>query len=355
MSAAEAGAATVQSVLGPISSAELGTTICHEHLYLDNALSWRGLEHPEARRFAEKTLAIEDLGTLGDDPYLSRDNQRLDDVELTIAEVAPFAGAGGRTILDPTCRGMGHDPLAVRRISEASGVTVVLGCGYYLERTHPPEVASSSVEALTEAIEADVRDGIDGSGVRPGFVGEIGVSPLFTPNEEKCLRAAARAQRSTRLPLSVHLPGWLRHGDRVLDVIEEEGADPRATILCHMNPSHDDPIYQARLANRGAFLEYDMLGMTYYYPGEGQSPSDDQAAVAIRDLVASGFGDRILLSSDVFLKMMLGAFGGHGYGHTLQRFVPRLRRYGVADEAIDRMLVANPRALFDNASTGGTA
>lgn len=347
--------ATVQTVLGPIGSDELGVTICHEHLFLDNERSWRGPDHPVARSFATKPVAIEDLGTLHDDPYLSRDNQRLTDVDLTIREVGLFAEQGGRTILDPTCRGMGHDPHAVRRIAEESGLNVVLGCGYYLERTHPPEVAASSREELTEAIERDVRDGIDGSGVRPGFIGEIGVSPDFTANEEKCLRAAARAQASTRLPLSVHLPGWLRYGDRVLDVIEDEGGDVGATILCHMNPSHDDLVYQARLANRGVFLEYDMLGMPYHYPGEGQSPSDDDAARAIRTLVESGFGDRILLSGDVFLKMMLRAFGGMGYAHVLERFVPRLRRHGVQDAAIDRMLVHNPRSLFEIAANGGMA
>ncbi len=348
-------ATSVMTVLGPISSEELGTTLCHEHLYLDNQRSWRGVEHPVARRFAEKPVSIEDLGTLHDDPYLSLDNQRLTDVDLTIAEVARYAEAGGRTILDPTCRGMGHDPLAVRRISEESGLQVVLGCGYYLQRTHPPEVATSSVEELTARIEADVREGIDGSGVRPGFIGEIGVSPDFTHDEEKCLRAAARAQARTGIPLSVHLPGWLRYGEWVLDVIEQEGGDVRSTILCHQNPSHDDPEYQVRLARRGSYLEYDMLGMPYYYPGEGQSPSDDQAAVAIRNLIGLGFGGQILLSGDVFLKMMLTAFGGMGYAHVLERFVPRLRRHQVPERAITRMLVDNPRALFEAASNGGSA
>jgi phosphotriesterase-related protein len=121
-----------------------------------------------------------------------------------------------------------------------------------------------------------------------------------------------------------------------------------------MNPSHDDSTYQARLGDRGAYLEYDMIGMPYLYPGEGQSPSDDEAARAIARLVDAGFGDRIVLSSDVFLKMMLSAFGGMGYAHVLERFVPRLRRHGVGEDDIERMLADNPRALFETASNGGT-
>ncbi|TIP61800.1 MAG: phosphotriesterase-related protein, partial [Mesorhizobium sp.] len=68
----------------------------------------------------------------------------------------------------------------------------------------------------------------------------------------------------TRVPLSIHLPGWERLAHEVLDVVEAEGADLHHTVLCHMNPSHNDLDYQTSLARRGAFLEYDMIGMDYY-------------------------------------------------------------------------------------------
>ena len=112
----------------------------------------------------------------------------------------------------------------------------------------------------------------------------------------------------------VHLPGWFRHGHRVLDLVEAEGADLRHTVLCHMNPSHDDVAYQTSLAERGAFIEYDMIGMDYWYADQAvQCPSDEENARAIRRLVDLGHGDRVLLSQDVFLKMMLTRYGGFGY------------------------------------------
>ena len=90
-----------------------------------------------------------------------------------------------------------------------------------------------------------------------------------------------------------------------------------------------------------------MIGMDYYYADQdAQSPSDEENARAIAALVERGFADRILLSQDVFLKMMLTRYGGFGYGHVLRNFVPRLRRLGMEDAAIDRMLVGNPRAVF---------
>ena len=57
-----------------------------------------------------------------------------------------------------------------------------------------------------------------------------------------------------------------------------------------MNPSHDDLAYQTSLAERGAFLEYDMIGMDYYYADqEAQSPSDEENARAIVSLIESGY------------------------------------------------------------------
>lgn len=118
-----------------------------------------------------------------------------------------------------------------------------------------------------------------------------------------------------------------------------------------MNPSHNDLDYQKSLARRGAFLEYDMIGMDYYYADQdAQSPSDEENARAIAALIDSGHADRLLLSQDVFLKIMLSRYGGFGYGYILKHFLPRLQRHGVDRAAIDRMLVANPRSVFSAAA-----
>jgi phosphotriesterase-related protein len=118
-------------------------------------------------------------------------------------------------------------------------------------------------------------------------------------------------------------------------------------VLCHMNPSHRDTDYQHTLARRGAWLEYDMIGMDYYYADEdAQSPSDEENARAIKALIDAGFIDRLLMSQDVFLKTMLTRYGGHGYGYILKHFVPRLRRHGVTNQQIETMMIANPASVF---------
>src|ERR687890_1136993 len=325
---------SVNTVLGPIAPERLGVTLMHEHLLLDATPWFREPETASLRPVAYQPVSIEVLGLLRNDPFMSRDNCELFDEATATEEVRQFRLAGGDTVVDPTCRGIGRDPHALQRIARATGLKVVMGTGYYLHPAHPPHVREMSLEAIEEEITRDVVDGVDG--VRAGIIGEIGISKDFTAEEEKVLRGAARAQHATGVPLEVHLPGWERHGDRVLDVVGEEGGDLRRTVLCHMNPSGQDFDYQARLAERGAWLEYDMIGMDYYYADqEAQSPSDEENARALLRLRDAGLLGSVLISQDVFIKIQLVRYGGNGYAPILHNFVPRPRRHRVTEQDIE--------------------
>jgi phosphotriesterase-related protein len=349
LSPCHVGSGRVMTVRGPVAADELGITLPHEHILNDCRCWWHRPVEPERQHLATEPVHQGIVGELRMDPFVNLDNCALDDEPLAIAELLAFRHAGGATVVDPTCRGIGRNPKALVRISEATGLNVVMGAGYYLESSHPPVVRGMSAQDIADEIVVEALHGIDG--VRIGLIGEIGVSGDFTPEEEKSLRGAARAQARTRLPLMVHLPGWFRHGLKVLDIIEEEGGNPAHTVLCHMNPSFADPAYQEACAARGAFIEYDMIGMDYWYADQGvQCPSDEETAGAIAGLIARGFGDRLLLSQDVFLKMMLTRYGGYGYAYVLRHFVPRLRRHGVGEGAIRRLLIDNPRAMFSAAA-----
>ncbi len=341
--------ATVMTVMGPIPAEAMGVTLMHEHLLVDATTWWHPPVEPSRMALADAPVSCAIYGELRMDPFVNKDNCRLDDVQTAIEEVREFRKLGGRTVVDPTCRGIGRNPHALRNIAGATGLQIVMGTGFYLEPSHPPDVRRMSVDAIADLIAGDVLEGL--AGVRAGIIGEIGISAGFTPEEQRVLRGAARAQRTARVPLTIHLPGWERHGHRVLDVVAEEGVDPRHVILDHMNPSLDDREYQVSLADRGAYLEYDMIGMDYFYADQtAQSPCDEENARALRWLAENGYLPHLLLSQDVFLKMMLTRHGGFGYAYILRHFVPRLRRHGLTDEQIQTMLVDNPRRIFTAAA-----
>jgi phosphotriesterase-related protein len=339
----------VMTVLGPVPVTEMGITLMHEHILLDGAKSWRCPCHPEAQAIGEQKVSMEIIGELRMNPYMNRDNVSLDDSDLALSELKRFQALGGHTVVDTTNIGIGREPAKLARIAKMSGLKIVMGTGFYLEFSHPDWLKNMDVDEVTEFIVNDVGGGTAQPDVMAGIIGEIGVSKDFTPEERKSLRAAARASKITGVPLSIHLPGWERLAHEVLDIVEAEGADLRHTVLCHMNPSHDDLPYQKALAERGAFLEYDMIGMDFYYADQdAQSPSDEQNARAIRSLIDMGHSDRVLLSQDVFLKIMLTRYGGFGYGFILKHFLPRLKRHGVDQAAIDLMLIDNPKSVFSS-------
>ena len=91
-----------------------------------------------------------------------------------------------------------------------------------------------------------------------------------------------------------------------------------------------------------------MIGMHYYYADQNaQCPYDTENANAIKKLVDEGFGHRILLSQDVFIKMMLKSYGGNGYSYILKYFKDRLIRLGLSEDQFVNIMTVNPRACFE--------
>ncbi len=338
---------TVQTVRGPVPVEDLGITLSHEHLLNDVSSWWTRSESAglDPDKFADAAISEGLLWDLRQDPFGNRANLALDDVDGACDELGRFAALGGRTVVETTGWGIGRDLAGLREISERTGVHVVAGTGFYLEGSHPVDVVALGADGVTDCILADLRDGEDG--VRPGIIGEIGVSADFTPAEQVSLRGALAAQVESGLPVQVHLPGWLRLAGTVLDLVETVGADPTKVVLCHMGPSGEDLDYQRAAMDRGAWVQYDMLGMEVYYADQAvQCPSDDLNATHLVRLVNRGYGGQLLLSQDVFVKSLLRRHGGPGYAHVLQYFTPRLRRHGLDEAQVLSLMTDNPRCLF---------
>ena len=84
------------------------------------------------------------------------------------------------------------------------------------------------------------------------MIGEIGVSPTFTEAEHNSLRAASLAQiNNPHVAMNIHMPGWLRRGDEVLDIVlGEMGVSPNKVSLAHSDPSGKDVAYQRKMLDK---------------------------------------------------------------------------------------------------------
>lgn len=347
---------TVMTVLGPVPLDRLGVTLMHEHILNDCSCWWRGHEPGFTSPIRDVPITPDILSRLRNDPFANRYNCALDDEALAVRELMLFAAEGGATVVDPTCRGIGRNPRALVRIARETGLNIVMGAGYYLQSSHPAYLADMSERDITDELVVEADHGIGPERTRIGLIGEIGVSADFTDTEKKVLRAAAVASAETGLPLMIHLPAWFRLADEVLDIVAASGQALDRVILCHMNPSGKDGGYQRGLADRGAFLEYDMIGMDFWYADQGvQCPADDDNAAAVAGLFADGYGSQVLLSQDVFIKMMLCAYGGNGYAHVQRHFLPRLLRHGVSESALEMLMIDNPRRALARIVTQGTS
>lgn len=351
--------AKVHTVLGPLDAADLGATMSHVHLTLDISCWYMPPSDPEARRAAEGDFTLGRLGEIRRNGLAFQKNLRQDDVPLTIREVSEFRRHGGGAVVCMDLEGIGRNVPAMVEISRATGVHVIASTGWYIQGAHPPHVAAMGVEELADRMTREILEGIGDTGVKAGNIGEIGLSGMpdvpFHPEEEKVLRAAARAQKATGASLTLHPNAHLTiygetpvdHFPTYLDILEKEGAD-----LGKVYPSHLGlyPVSTARkLLERGVgFVSYDHFGHEEFCealgPGRGFTP-DRLEVEAVMQLLADGYADRVLIGAEVGWKTCYKANGGWGYSHVLEHIVPWLRACGATEEQVKTMTVDNPRRL----------
>jgi phosphotriesterase-related protein len=339
----------VTTVTGMVRSDDLGVVLPHEHLYFDfRAGAVRDPAHPT---MLDAAVGPELAWYLREHPYACCDHLVVDDDVMIAEEVLEFRALGGHTIIDLTLACVGRDPDRLRALSLSTGIQIIMGSGGYLEEFHPAADLHLSIDHMATAIIAEHTAPQDDSASRPGVIGEIGVSPGFTDFERRSLRAACIAQREICVPMFIHIPSWERLGDEVLQIVlDEEEVSADAVVLCHMDASGEDTPYQRRLAERGVWLEFDMIGMPFWLTGEGQCPNPDQTAAAVHTLISDGHANQLLLSHDTFLKSMFPRYGGNGLRYVTTLFAHRLVNNGIDPDVVSGLSTRNPRRLFEKAA-----
>ncbi|MCE2528245.1 MAG: hypothetical protein J4G11_00040 [Acidimicrobiia bacterium] len=347
----------VMTVRGPILPSELGPTMTHEHVFLDGRHAWGPSEEILDTEAGTRPFETRLAGPSRWNQSAYRSNlaqTSRDDYQLISDEVGEYVRAGGGTIVELTVIGLNPEPEALARLSEDLDVHIVAGAGFYVSAFHPSWVAGMSLPDLTAFLRKEVAEGIGGTRVRPGIIGEIGTSETLFDVEERVLRASARVAVETDTPINVHChPPSLEVVQRILDILEEEGHPLDRTSLSHLDEITDLDYHRAVLG-RGPLIGFDSFGQDGYFEPTWKSKSDQAKLETMLALVEAGFENQLLMSQDMHKKHYLLRYGGLGYNHVLTRVVPRMKvTYGADDRLIEKLLVTNPTRLLTRNTDSG--
>lgn len=302
----------VRTVLGDIPPGELGRTDVHEHL-------------------------------LHRSPLLP--GEELDDVDRSRAEVVELRDAGIDALVELTTIGLGRDPLGVAEIARRSGMKIVLATGIHRQAHYPPDhwIHRVDPDLYARWFIQDIRAGCDTldyegpeaqpTSIRAGVI-KIGAGYWSISDfEKRVMEAAARAHLETGAPIICHLElgstAW-----EVLELLGKAGVPYDRVLLAHVD-RNPDPGLHTELAAGGAYLGYDGMARSKYFP-------DSMLLECLLKVAAAGGADRLTLGGDVARRSSFRAYGGMpGLAYLPKRFVPRLRQVG-GEDLVHTILVANP-------------
>ncbi len=348
-----------QTVLGTVSPDALGIILPHEHCMLDMSIWFAEPPTVTGKRVAREPLSLDNLWYVRYHPYSNIDNVQLLDENMAIQELMRYRLSGGCTVVDMTNVGLGRDPLALARISRATGLHIVMGAGYYVEESLPPG-SNMNEDDIAREIVRDITEGVDGTGIRAGLIGEIGIKvwPL-SEGEKTFLRAAALAQKETGGFINIHTGRSPNSPFEVIEFLDKAGADVSRVVMSHIDRtlfSHEDRV---RLARTGCILEYDLFALEGWMPENirmvysedeptrrADLPNDAARVDHLIALIGDGFINQLLVSHDHNSKTRLCRYGGPGYAHLLNNVVPMMRRKGMSQEQIDVIMMENPKRLL---------
>ena len=240
---------SIQTVAGPVDPAQLGVTLMHEHVLVD----FIGAAEVSPSRY---------------------------DADVVFARALPFLrqakALGGATLVECTPAYLGRDARLLRRLAEASGLHILSNTGYYganKDKHLPPHAFTETPQQLAARWIRECEQGIDGTGIKPGFM-KIGVDagPL-SEVDAKLVRAAAITHKATGLPIAVHTGNGVAALEEI-DILERDGVPLSSFIWVHAHSEPDGALHQ-KAAARGAWVEFDGIS-----PEERRPPRRPRAGDA---------------------------------------------------------------------------
>jgi phosphotriesterase-related protein len=327
--------ANVQTIRGPIDSADLGSTYMHEHVFI--------LDTDVQQNFPAE--------------WGSEDERVAD----AVGKLKALAAQGIRTIADPTVIGLGRYIPRIQRVAEQVpelNIIPATGCYtydqvpwffYYRDPAVYAALGWDDADPMIAMFTSDITEGIADTGVRAAFLKCAIDSKGLTDGVARIMRAVARTHRQTGAPITVHTHPGTQAGLEVKKLMcDEEGVDPARVVLGHSGDSADVDHLSA-LADHGFILGMDRFGLNIETTFEARADT-------LVEMCRRGYADRMVLSHDVSCHLdmvdprLLTLMPSWSYLHIHDEVLPYVRERGVTEEQITTMLVDNPRRYFENNS-----
>ncbi len=365
----------ITTVLGPIAPGELGFTSMHEHTVCNAGFFYCRYENlipDDVPVAADDQVKLDNLGILKHAYILSKDVLDLSDEGLIEVELASFAAAGGRAVVDMSAPGLRCNIDALQRISQKTGVHIIASTGLYHEDSWPEHFRDMAMSDYMQYMWSEIENGIENTAIRAGHIkvavtdtGIFNVKP-FSKQQKQLLRAAVRTSNETGIALSVHPPlDTVENVREVVRVMLDEGVNPQKTVIAHSDlffVPRDLMIlitepeswklntdFARELLDRGFNISIDSFG--HFQDGEPvgiAAVADWQRLGGLISLVKGGYASQIVLGTDVFLKILTRRYGGEGYCRLTDFVIPWLRQAGMDEFDIQRMTVDNPARILSH-------
>jgi phosphotriesterase-related protein len=302
----------VMTVTGPIRPADMKFTLEHEHVLADF------------------------IGAKG----YSRDRYNADEV---FARALPFLKdvkqRGCVTFIDCSPAYLGRDVLLFKRLAEATGLNFITNTGYYGavgEKFLPPQVYTETSEQIAARWIDEFKNGIEGTGIKPGFIKTSVDNAPLTEAQRKVVDSAALTHLATGLTIAIHT-GNGEAAKEELAILKARGVSPQARIWVHAQ-NETDKAYHVEAAQNKSWVAFD-----------GVNPDTVQANIAyLQNMKAHKLLDNVLVSQDSGWYNVGEPNGGNykDYNCIFTQFIPAMKANGFTELEIKTIFVTNPAKAF---------
>ena len=308
----------IVTVNGRISLNQLGSTLAHEHFITDFAGAEKNRKPIYTNEEATSLLL----------PYLTT-----------------LKKSGISSVIECTPAYIGRNVALLKSLSIASGLHVITNTGYYSavgQKYLPEHAFTETAGQIANRWLNEWHNGIEGTGIRPGFI-KLGVDngPL-KEIEKKMIRAAAITHAESGLKIFIHT-GDAKAAKEEVSLLASEGLTAEAMVWVHAQNDTSGEMH-VELARKGCWISLDGVN-------ERPEALEKYTRFIVR-MKNEKLLHKVLLShDDGFSVEKLGkktVFNAYNNGNTYPyrslstTLGPKLIQHGISPAEFNSMLTENP-------------